>query len=84
MSDGSKFQDLIKSRFVSTDSDASNISFGNLSNEGFDSYLVPDDELLNNKMLLSKFRLLTVDNHLVVPVKTPTRLLVTSADVLHS
>jgi cytochrome c oxidase subunit 2 len=83
MTDGAKFQDLVKSRFVSTDTDEANISFAGLSNEGFDSYLVPDDEL-NNPMLLTKFRLLTVDNHLVVPVKTPTRFLVTSADVLHS
>jgi cytochrome c oxidase subunit 2 len=53
-------------------------SFSALSTEGFDSYLVPEDELKGGK------RLLVVDNHLVIPTRVPTRILVSSADVLHS
>jgi len=30
------------------------------------------------------FRLLTVDNHLMIPTRLPVRLLVASADVIHS
>jgi cytochrome c oxidase subunit 2 len=45
----------------------------------FDSYMVPTSEL--NK---GDFRLLEVDNRLVVPINTHVRVLVTGADVLHS
>lgn len=45
----------------------------------FDSYMVPTSDL--NK---GDFRLLEVDNRLVLPINTHVRILVTGADVLHS
>jgi cytochrome c oxidase subunit 2 len=45
----------------------------------FDSNLVPDDKLKQGQP-----RLLTVNNPLVVPVKTPIRVLITGTDVIHS
>nr|YP_654388.1 cytochrome c oxidase subunit II [Pavona clavus]ABG02362.1 cytochrome c oxidase subunit II [Pavona clavus] len=45
----------------------------------FDSYMVPTSDLNSGD-----FRLLEVDNRLVVPIKTHVRILVTGADVLHS
>ncbi len=55
----------------------------------FDSYLIADDDLVITEAFGTAkagkvFRLLEVDNRLVVPVNTHIRLLVTSADVLHS
>jgi len=46
---------------------------------GFDSYMLSLDDLT-----FGSFRLLEVDNRVVLPVNTHIRLLVTSADVLHS
>lgn len=45
----------------------------------FDSYMIPDSDLE-----LGQFRLLDVDNKVVIPVDTHIRLIVTGADVLHS
>ena len=45
----------------------------------FDSYMVPDSDLE-----LGQFRLLDVDNKVVVPTDTHIRLIVTGADVIHS
>nr|UKE80153.1 cytochrome c oxidase subunit II [Meloe cavensis] len=45
----------------------------------FDSYMVPI-----NESSLWNFRLLDVDNRVVVPFKTQIRMLVTAADVIHS
>jgi cytochrome c oxidase subunit 2 len=45
----------------------------------FDSYMIPEDDLE-----LGQLRLLEVDNRVVVPAKTHLRLIITSADVLHS
>lgn len=45
----------------------------------FDSYMVPIGELGP-----AGFRLLEVDNNVVLPVRTQVRALVTAADVLHS
>ncbi|MAY74464.1 MAG: cytochrome c oxidase subunit II [Phycisphaerae bacterium] len=45
----------------------------------FDSYILPEDELS-----IGDLRLLEVDNRIVLPVDTHVRLIVTSADVLHS
>ena len=45
----------------------------------FDSYMIPDSDLE-----LGQFRLLEVDNRLVVPVDCHIRLIITGADVLHS
>ena len=45
----------------------------------FDSYMLPSSDLE-----LGDFRLLEVDNRVVLPTDTHIRLIVTSADVLHS
>ncbi|KAK2995435.1 hypothetical protein RJ640_029067 [Escallonia rubra] len=45
----------------------------------FDSYTIPEDDLE-----LGQSRLLEVDNRVVVPAQTHLRIIVTSADVLHS
>jgi cytochrome c oxidase subunit 2 len=45
----------------------------------FDSYMIPESDLE-----LGQFRLLDVDNKVVVPVDTHIRLIVTGADVIHS
>lgn len=45
----------------------------------FDSYMIPEDDLE-----LGQLRLLDVDNRVVIPVNTHVRLIITSADVLHS
>nr|YP_009073532.1 cytochrome c oxidase subunit 2 [Scytosiphon lomentaria]AIQ78535.1 cytochrome c oxidase subunit 2 [Scytosiphon lomentaria] len=55
----------------------------------FDSYLIADDDLVipepsGTGKAGKVFRLLEVDNRLFVPTNTHIRLLVTSADVLHS
>ena len=45
----------------------------------FDSYMIPESDLE-----LGQFRLLDVDNKVVVPTDTHIRLIVTGADVIHS
>nr|UZN44928.1 cytochrome c oxidase subunit II [Timanthes sp. f ZQH-2022] len=45
----------------------------------FDSYIIPHNELPSNG-----FRLLDVDNRIILPMNTQIRFLVTAADVLHS
>lgn len=45
----------------------------------FDSYMLADDDLLQGH-----FRLLEVDNRVVLPINTHIRVLITAADVLHS
>nr|QUI76261.1 cytochrome c oxidase subunit II [Cloeon dipterum] len=45
----------------------------------FDSYMIP-----TNDLPLDGFRLLDVDNRVVLPYNTQVRLLVTAADVIHS
>lgn len=45
----------------------------------FDSYIIPTNELD-----LGNFRLLETDHHLILPIKTNTRIIVSSADVIHS
>nr|AER54584.1 cytochrome c oxidase subunit 2 [Lucernaria janetae] len=45
----------------------------------FDSYMIPTADLVSGDL-----RLLEADHHLVVPVQTHVRLLVTGADVIHS
>ena len=46
---------------------------------GFDSYMLQDEDLP-----FGGFRLLEVDNQLVLPANVPIRFLITSTDVLHS
>lgn len=45
----------------------------------FDSLMVPESDLKQGQP-----RLLTVDNHIVVPVNTTVKVLVTAADVIHA
>nr|YP_009441658.1 cytochrome c oxidase subunit II [Byturus ochraceus]AOY39177.1 cytochrome c oxidase subunit 2 [Byturus ochraceus] len=45
----------------------------------FDSYMLPSNEFYN-----WNFRLLDVDNRMVIPYESQIRMLVTSADVIHS
>lgn len=45
----------------------------------YDSYMINEDDLK-----LGEFRLLEVDNRLVIPVNTHVRVIVTGADVIHS
>jgi cytochrome c oxidase subunit 2 len=45
----------------------------------FDSYMIPDSDLE-----LGQFRLLDVDNKVIVPVDCHIRFIVTGADVIHS
>lgn len=45
----------------------------------FDSYMIPEDELAEGS-----YRLLEVDNRVVLPVNTHIRLIITAADVIHS
>jgi len=45
----------------------------------FDSYMIPESDLE-----LGQFRLLDVDNRLIIPVDCHIRFIVTGADVLHS
>nr|YP_010265772.1 cytochrome c oxidase subunit II [Coquillettidia nigricans]UIS24526.1 cytochrome c oxidase subunit II [Coquillettidia nigricans] len=53
--------------------------YSNFLNLEFDSYMIPTNELNMNG-----FRLLDVDNRVVLPMNNQTRILVTASDVLHS
>ena len=83
--DNENFQALFNSFVESTSKESASTNFSVLSTEGFDSYLVPEDELeTRGPLFKSNVRLLTVDNHLLIPTQVPTRIMVSSADVLHS
>jgi len=45
----------------------------------FDSYMITENDLE-----LGQFRLLEVDNRVVLPINTHVRVLITAGDVLHS
>nr|ALJ10723.1 cytochrome c oxidase subunit II [Oedipina taylori] len=53
--------------------------FTNYENLMFDSYMMPTQELSPGQ-----FRLLEVDNRMVIPTESPIRMLISSEDVLHS
>nr|WNU00275.1 cytochrome c oxidase subunit 2 [Psylliodes laticollis] len=53
--------------------------YSDFNNIEFDSYMIPTDELNN-----FNFRLLDVDNRIIVPFESNIRMLVTAADVIHS
>nr|ATZ70894.1 cytochrome c oxidase subunit 2 [Conus freitasi]ATZ70946.1 cytochrome c oxidase subunit 2 [Conus denizi] len=53
--------------------------YSDFSNIEFDSYMIPTNELE-----IGDFRLLEVDHRVVLPTQTDIRVLVTSADVIHS
>ena len=45
----------------------------------FDSYIIPTNDLIENR-----FRLIDVDNRIILPTNSHIRIIVTAADVLHS
>nr|YP_010371597.1 cytochrome c oxidase subunit II [Halidaya aurea]UOW81225.1 cytochrome c oxidase subunit II [Halidaya aurea] len=53
--------------------------YSNFKNIEFDSYMIPTNELPING-----FRLLDVDNRIIIPMNSQVRILVTAADVIHS
>ena len=53
--------------------------YSDFKNIEFDAYIVPTNELDINS-----FRLLDVDNRIILPVNNQIRILVSAADVLHS
>nr|QLY90281.1 cytochrome c oxidase subunit II [Pherbellia dubia] len=53
--------------------------YSDFLNVEFDSYMTPTIELPNNG-----FRLLDVDNRVILPMNAQIRILVTAADVIHS
>nr|YP_009185803.1 cytochrome c oxidase subunit II [Callicerus obscurus]ALO70432.1 cytochrome c oxidase subunit 2 [Callicerus obscurus] len=53
--------------------------YSDFKNLEFDSYMIPTNELNN-----FNFRLLDVDNRIVIPYNSQIRMLITAADVLHS
>nr|ABV71218.1 cytochrome oxidase subunit II [Dicranomyia swezeyi]ABV71220.1 cytochrome oxidase subunit II [Dicranomyia swezeyi]ABV71223.1 cytochrome oxidase subunit II [Dicranomyia swezeyi] len=53
--------------------------YSDFLNIEFDSYMIPTNELN-----IEGFRLLDVDNRVVLPMNSQIRILVTAADVLHS
>nr|AAT98381.1 cytochrome c oxidase subunit II [Tanytarsus gracilentus] len=53
--------------------------YSDFNNVEFDSYMTP-----NNEMVLNSFRLLDVDNRVVLPINNQVRILVTATDVIHS
>nr|APH08694.1 cytochrome c oxidase subunit II [Profundiconus teramachii] len=53
--------------------------YSDFSNIEFDSYMIPTNELNPGD-----FRLLEVDHRVILPTQTDIRVLVTSADVIHS
>nr|YP_010730134.1 cytochrome c oxidase subunit II [Protohermes motuoensis]WEG22767.1 cytochrome c oxidase subunit II [Protohermes motuoensis] len=53
--------------------------YSDFLNTEFDSYMIP-----MNEMAESNFRLLDVDNRIILPMLSQVRVLVTATDVLHS
>nr|ATJ03534.1 cytochrome oxidase subunit II [Frontopsylla elatoides elatoides] len=53
--------------------------YSDFKNIEFDSYMIP-----SNEMSLNNFRLLDVDNRIILPMNSQIRILITATDVLHS
>nr|YP_009756874.1 cytochrome c oxidase subunit II [Tephritis femoralis]QIK50378.1 cytochrome c oxidase subunit 2 [Tephritis femoralis] len=53
--------------------------YSDFLNIEFDSYMIP-----TNEMNLNNFRLLDVDNRVILPMNSQIRILVSSTDVIHS
>lgn len=53
--------------------------YSDFKNIEFDSYITPINEIKN-----FRFRLIDVDNRIIVPFKSQIRILITSTDVIHS
>nr|YP_009000479.1 cytochrome c oxidase subunit II [Eubasilissa regina]AHF21720.1 cytochrome c oxidase subunit II [Eubasilissa regina] len=45
----------------------------------FDSYMIPTDKINTNE-----FRLIEVDNRIILPMKTQIRIMISASDVIHS
>ncbi|YP_001650751.1 cytochrome c oxidase subunit II (mitochondrion) [Manduca sexta] len=53
--------------------------YSDFHNIEFDSYMIPSNDLNNNN-----FRLLDVDNRIILPMNNQIRIMVTATDVIHS
>nr|AAK31135.1 cytochrome oxidase subunit II [Pulex simulans]AAK31136.1 cytochrome oxidase subunit II [Pulex simulans] len=53
--------------------------YSDFNNIEFDSYMIPNEELMDNN-----FRLLDVNNRIILPFNSQIRILITATDVLHS
>nr|YP_008816189.1 cytochrome c oxidase subunit II [Retinia pseudotsugaicola]AGZ92354.1 cytochrome c oxidase subunit II [Retinia pseudotsugaicola] len=53
--------------------------YSDFNNIQFDSYMIPQNEMNSNN-----FRLLDVDNRIVIPMNNQIRILITATDVIHS
>nr|YP_010947295.1 cytochrome c oxidase subunit II [Smerkata fusca]WGO62323.1 cytochrome c oxidase subunit II [Smerkata fusca] len=53
--------------------------YSDFSNIEFDSYMIPSNDLSPNN-----FRLLDVDNRIILPMNNQIRIMVTATDVIHS
>nr|QSH39812.1 cytochrome c oxidase subunit II [Theretra latreillii lucasii] len=53
--------------------------YSDFHNIEFDSYMIPSNELNSNN-----FRLLDVDNRIILPMNNQIRIMVTATDVIHS
>nr|QEH58956.1 cytochrome c oxidase subunit II [Metrocoris sp. XD-2019] len=53
--------------------------YSDFKNIEFESYMKP-----TNDMMMNEFRLLEVDNRIILPINNQIRILVTATDVLHS
>nr|YP_010947243.1 cytochrome c oxidase subunit II [Mustilia falcipennis]WGO62258.1 cytochrome c oxidase subunit II [Mustilia falcipennis] len=53
--------------------------YSDFSNIEFDSYMIPSNDLSPNS-----FRLLDVDNRIILPMNNQIRIMVTATDVIHS
>nr|AAK31120.1 cytochrome oxidase subunit II [Pulex simulans]AAK31121.1 cytochrome oxidase subunit II [Pulex simulans] len=53
--------------------------YSDFNNIEFESYMIPNEELMD-----SNFRLLDVDNRIILPFNSQIRILITATDVLHS
>nr|YP_010610697.1 cytochrome c oxidase subunit II [Luteuthis dentatus]WAP91465.1 cytochrome c oxidase subunit II [Luteuthis dentatus]WAP91491.1 cytochrome c oxidase subunit II [Luteuthis dentatus] len=53
--------------------------YSDFINIEFDSYMIPTEELISGY-----YRLLETDHHLIIPMMTNIRMIISSADVIHS
>nr|YP_009112358.1 cytochrome c oxidase subunit II [Prays oleae]AIY61492.1 cytochrome c oxidase subunit II [Prays oleae] len=53
--------------------------YSDFNNIQFDSYMIP-----SNEMKMENFRLLDVDNRIILPMNNQIRIMVTASDVIHS
>nr|ADE18289.1 cytochrome c oxidase subunit II [Bombyx mandarina]ADE18562.1 cytochrome c oxidase subunit II [Bombyx mandarina] len=53
--------------------------YSDFNNIEFDSYMIPSNEMKNNE-----FRLLDVDNRIILPMNNQIRIMITATDVIHS